>query len=98
MAEMPADTTATVMRIECEERVFPPYDGFHATPSAMLWRRLSVSTPAGSATFEQTDYGHPGRLNPWEPRGIAAPLLQRLTELKALAEAVGAVLDAGKRG
>ena len=74
------------LRVECEQRVYPPYDAFHGTPSAMLWRRLTIETPQGRATFEQTDYGHPGRLNPWEPRGIASPLtvLRRRTNAAVL--------------
>jgi len=83
---------AKTLRVECEQRVYPPYDAFHGTPSPMLWRRLTIETPQGSAAFEQTDYGHPGRLNPWEPRGIASPLLPKLAQLRAIAEAVAALL------
>jgi hypothetical protein len=58
----------------------------------MLWRRVRVETPLGDAAFEQTDYGHPGRLNPWEPRGIAPALQPRLAQLRALVEAVAPLL------
>ena len=74
-----------------EQRVFPPHDDFHGTPHAMLWRRVTVTTPQGTAAFEQTDYGHPGRLNPWEPRGVASPLTSRLAELSGVPEALGAL-------
>lgn len=90
MTAEPAPTA--FLRLECEQRVYPPYDAFHATPSPMLWRRVSIWTDRGEATFEQTDYGHPGRLNDWEPRGIAGALQARLGELRALATATGALL------
>ena len=82
-----------VISARCEERSFPPYDDFHGTPSAMLWRRVTIETARGSATFEQTDYGHPGRLNAWEPRGVAPSLVGRLAALRAVAESLGAALE-----
>lgn len=87
-----APSEAPVISVRCEERVFPPYDDFHGTPSPMLWRKVTIETPQGSASFEETDYGHPGRLNTWEPRGIAGPLLPKLSRLRAVAEAVGGLL------
>ena len=88
------ETTSESKTIEAnlEQRVFPPYDDFHGTPHAMLWRRVTITTPQGVAAFEQTDYGHPGRLNPWEPRGVASPLTARLAELRGVAEALGAIV------
>jgi hypothetical protein len=82
----------TVLKLACEQRTYPAYDPFHATNAPMLWRRLSIETPGGTAVFEQTDYGHPGRLNAWEPRGVAPALLPRLSQLQALAESVTATL------
>jgi hypothetical protein len=58
----------------------------------MLWRRLRLDTPQGSAVFEQTDYGHPGKLNAWEPRGIAPRLQPKLAQLEAVAAAIGNLL------
>lgn len=89
-AEMPSEVT--VISVRCERRMFPPYDDFHGTPSPMLWRKVTIDGPEGSASLEQTDYGHPGRLNTWEPRGIASPLLPKLARLRAAAEAVAALL------
>ena len=82
----------TVIRVECEQRSFPPYDAFHGTPDAMLWRRVTLQTPRGEAIFEQTDYGHAGQMNPWVSRGVATGLLPRLGELRAVVEAVGELL------
>jgi hypothetical protein len=76
-----------------EQRVYPPYDALHGTPHAMLWRKVVITMPRGTAAFEQTDYGHPGRLNPWEPRGVSSPLAPQLSELRAVAEAMGALGD-----
>lgn len=84
--------TTVVISARFEQRSFPPYDDFHGTPDAMLWRRVSIETARGNAAFEQTDYGHPGRLNAWEPRGVASGLVPKLAQLRAVAEALGAVV------
>jgi hypothetical protein len=83
---------ANQISVEAESKVYPPYDDFHGTPGAMLWRQVLITTSSGSATLEQTDYGHPGRLNDWEPRGMAAGLAPRLSELRAVAEALGKLM------
>jgi hypothetical protein len=70
-----------------EQRTFGPYDAFHGTPDAMLWRRVQIKTPDGSAVLEQTDYGHSGRLNAWEFRGVDTKLQPRLAALKTMADA-----------
>jgi len=84
----------TVVSVSCEQRVYPPYDHLHGTPHAMLLRRVTITTPQGTAVLEQTDYGHPGRLNPWEPRGVASPLTSKLAQLTAVAESVAALQTA----
>ena len=84
--------SVTVLALKCEQRVFPPYDDFHSTPNAMLWRRATIETPQGQAVFEQTDYGHPGRLNDWDPRGIAPALAPKLSLLKAALAGLGPLL------
>lgn len=83
----------TVLSLKCETQTYPPYDDLHGTPHAMLMRRVTIETSRGSARFEQTDYGHPGKLNDWDPRGIDSRLQPRTAQLKALAEAVGALID-----
>ncbi len=87
------DHAASIVSVTCEQRVYPPYDDLHGTPHAMLLRRVTITTPRGTAAFEQTDYGHPGRLNPWEPRGVAMSLTPRLAQLTAVAEAVAGLQD-----
>jgi len=91
MTQAPA-IEATQVSVAAEQRSYPPYDAFHGTPSPMLWRRVRIETPRGSAAFEQTDYGHPGKLNPWQPRGIDSSLQPRLQQLHAVVEAVAALL------
>jgi hypothetical protein len=92
MSETPGQG-AKYVSARCEQRLYPPYHALHGTPHEMLWRRVTIQTPRGDAAFEQTDYGHPGRLNPWETRGVASTLLPRLTELRTLAESLGALQE-----
>jgi hypothetical protein len=92
MSETPGQV-ATVVNARCEQRLYPPYHALHGTPHLMLWRRVTIETARGSASFEQTDYGHPGRLNPWEPRGVAAGLAPRLAQLRAVAESLSALQE-----
>jgi hypothetical protein len=80
-----------VVRARCEQKVYPPYDDFHGTPNPMFWRRVTIETRRGSAAFEQTDYGHAGRLNPWEPRAVSPALAPKLPQLRAVAEALVAI-------
>ena len=72
----------------------PPAE--HRIPDASLTTPLGLEAtiilPKGSARFEQTDYGHAGRFNPWDPRGIDSPLQPRTSELKALCEAITQLL------
>ena len=87
------DCGSSVIDISVIEEHFPPFDPAHATPDPMLRRTLTLRTPKGSARFEQTDYGHAGRLNPWEPRGIDGPLRPRINELQAMCDALTPLLQ-----
>jgi hypothetical protein len=93
MTNAQAGAAVTVLQLRCEQRTYPPYDHLHGTPHPMLQRLVRIETTKGSATFEQTDYGHPGKLNPWDPRGIDSSLQPRTAQLRALAEAAAALLD-----
>ena len=86
---MPAE--ARVQITVTEER-FPRYDPAHGTPDPMVRRLLVMKLPAGEAKFEQTDYGHPGRFNPWEPRGIDAALQPRTEEVRAICASLAPLL------
>ncbi len=74
------------------EEHYPPHDALHGTPHEMLRRVLEIELPDGTSTWEQTDYGHPGRYNDWEPRGIDARLQTKTARLKAAAQAIGELL------
>ena len=89
---MTTDAAVTTISVRGEAKTFPPYDAYHGTPNAMQWRKVTIETSKGTAAFEQTDYGHPGRWNGWEPRGIPVGLVPRLEELRAIAAATGALL------
>ena len=79
-------------RISFREEVLPPRDPSHGTPEAMVRRLLDFELPEGKAQLEQTDYGHAGRFNPWEPRQIDAKLQPKTAALTAVAEALSEVL------
>ena len=79
--------------IRLSEQVLAPYDPLHGTPDRVVRRLATIDAPDGHASWEQTDYGHPGRFNPWEPRGIAAGLQPRFERLRAAVEAASALLE-----
>jgi len=85
------DGSVTTLAVRVETKEFPPYDAFHGTNQPMVWRRVVIETSKGRATFEQTDYGHAGRFNPWETRGVDPRLLPNLALLEAVAETASKV-------
>jgi hypothetical protein len=86
------DPAADALAISLTEERYDRYDPAHGTPDPMVRRLLIIHIGTRTARFEQTDYGHPGRFNPWEPRGIDATLQPRTAELRALCDAIGALL------
>jgi len=84
-AESVSSVTNLAIRVEIKD--FAPYDPFHGTNQPMVWRSVVIETVKGKATFEQTDYGHAGRFNPWETRGVDPALLPALRALELLADA-----------
>ena len=78
--------------LSLEQEEAPPYHPSHGTPHAMKSRTLVIRVGDATARFEQTDYGHPGRFNPWSPRGIDAPLQARSDALLRLCDSVSALL------
>jgi len=85
-------TAAPAIEITVTEERFPRYDPSHGTPDPLVRRLATLRLPKGSARFEQTDYGHPGRLNTWEPRGIDAALQPRVDELRGVCIALAPLL------
>ena len=58
----------------------------------MLKRVFKFSFPRGEAQVDQTDYGHPGKLNPCYPQVIPTPLQPKTNQILAAAEALAALL------
>jgi hypothetical protein len=82
----------SVLEISVVEERFPRYDPAHGTPDPMVRRLMTVTADGRTARFEQTDYGHPGRFNPWDARGIDMALQPHTAELKAVCEAITPLL------
>jgi hypothetical protein len=80
------------LELTVREASFPPYDAAHGTPDPMVQRTLVLRLADRTARFEQTDYGHPGRFNPWSPRGIDASQQSRNDALLRLCDSVSALL------
>ena len=78
--------------IRLSEEVLPPHDPLHGTPHPLVRRLVTIELSGGSARWEQTDYGHPGRFNAWESREIATVLQPKFRRLQAVVEAVGALV------
>jgi hypothetical protein len=81
-----------LIELTVSEDELPAHDPVHATPDPMLQRLLTIRTSRGSARFEQTDYGHPGRFNPWDPCGIDTGRQHRTPQLLALCKAIEPLL------
>ncbi len=90
MSETTSDATV-VVSARCEQRVYPPYDSLHGTPNAMLWRKVTIETPRGSAAFEQTDLRPPGPAQPVGAARRGARPTARLSQLQAAAESLAAL-------
>jgi hypothetical protein len=86
---MPATTR---IEISISEELFPRYDAAHGTPDPMIRRLATFKLPTGEATFEQTDYGHPGRFNNWEQRGLTSKLQPQEPALRAICASLEALL------
>ena len=82
-----------VLKLVVTEERFPPHDDTHGTPDPMVRRTVAIGLEKGMANFEQTDYGHPGRFNSWEPRGIDATVQPRTPALIALCDAITPLLS-----
>ncbi len=87
-----SDNATNDLLISVTEEQYPRYDPAYGTPDPMIRRLLTLTLARGVARFEQTDYGHPGRFNPWEPRGIDTALLARTIELRAVCDAIAPLL------
>lgn len=86
-------TAHSIVEVSVTVEHLPRYDPSHGTPDPMVRRALTVRLPKGEARFEQTDYGHPGRFNPWDPRGIDTRLQAHTGQLHELCALISALLE-----
>ncbi len=81
------------LRVTIEQETLPPNHPSHGTPAPMRRRVIEFEVDGAQARWEQTDYGHPGRWNPPDPRGVDAALQPGTERLRAAADALTALLD-----
>ena len=74
------------------EESFPPHHASHGTPHAMVQRLFRFDLPEGVAVVDQTDYGHPGRFNPYHARKMPSALQPKTDAIVAAAGATGMLL------
>jgi hypothetical protein len=82
----------TTTQITITQTVLPAGDGSHGTPDPVLKRVFTFKLPQGEAEVTQTDYGHPGRMNPCYPQRIPGPLQLKTNQILAAAEALAILL------
>jgi hypothetical protein len=76
------------MQIAVSQEVLPAGHGSHGTPDPVLKRVFLITLPDGQAQIDQTDYGHPGKMNPCYPQVIPTRLAPKTPLLVAAAEAL----------
>jgi hypothetical protein len=82
----------TGLQISISQEIFPAGHGSHGTPDPMLKRVFRFSFPEGEAQVDQTDYGHPGRMNPCYPQVIPSRLQPKTPKILAAAQALADLL------
>jgi hypothetical protein len=78
--------------VQLQEEVLPPHDASHGTNHQMVRRTASIHIGPLSSTWEQTDYGHPGRFNPWDPRQTDAKLQPQTEQIRSVLTALSTLL------
>jgi hypothetical protein len=89
---MAAMQQATALQVTVTQEVLPAGHPSHGTPDAVRKRVFRFTLPEGEAQVDQTDYGHPGKMNPCYPQVIPTRLTSKTNQLLAAAEALAAVL------
>ena len=93
---MSAPTTAhqgpAAINVSVQQERLPAQHPSHGTPDPMVRRWIVIELPAGRVEVEQTDYGHPGRLNPPQFRRLPSALAPQTTHIEALVTALGDLL------
>jgi len=87
-----ATSQLTSLDIRIRQQVLPSGDASHGTPDPVLKRSFFFAFPEGEAQVDQTDYGHPGKMNPCYPQVIPTRLAAKTQAILAAAEALAALL------
>jgi hypothetical protein len=85
---MAATQTLSGLQVSVTQEIFPAGHGSHGTPDPVLKRVIKFSFPEGEAQVDQTDYGHPGKMNPCYPQVIPTRLQAKTQQIVAAAEAI----------
>src|SRR5437588_4179495 len=91
-AFMAASQQLTSLQISITQEILPAGDRSHGTPDPVLKRVFRFSFPEGEAQVDQTDYGHPGKMNPCYPQVIPTRLQAKSALLVAAAESLAKLL------
>ena len=78
--------------VKINQVVLPAGDASHGTPDPVLKRTFLFSFAEGEAQVAQTDYGHPGKMNPCYPQVIPTRLQAKTALLVAAAESLAKLL------
>jgi len=89
---MAATQTLAGLQVSITQEIFPAGHGSHGTPDPVLKRVFKFSFPEGEAQVDQTDYGHPGKMNPCYPQVIPTRLQAKTQVILAAAEALARLL------
>jgi len=80
------------LSVSITQTILPAGDGSHGTPDPVLKRVFIFTFPNAEAEVTQTDYGHPGRMNPCWPQRIPGPVQLKTNQILAAAEALAVLL------
>ncbi len=89
---MTATQPALALQVTVSEEILPAGHPSHGTPDPVRKRVFRFTLPEGEAQVDQTDYGHPGRMNPCYPQVIPTRLASKTGQILAAAEALAALL------
>ncbi|MPZ16012.1 MAG: hypothetical protein GEU73_16585 [Chloroflexi bacterium] len=89
---MAAIDQVTRIRVTVTEELLPRGHESHGTPDPVRKRIFLFGFPDGDAEIHQTDYGHPGRMNPCYPQKVPPRLQPRTPQILAAAEALARLM------
>jgi hypothetical protein len=89
---MSAVQQLTGFQVSVSQEILPAGHGSHGTPDPVVKRVFRFTLPEGEAQVDQTDYGHPGRMNPPYPQVIPVRLAPKTPKIVAAAQALADLL------